>query len=259
MKISEIFIGKPSDGFFRRYAFVLFGFAYVTALTKIWPNPLDRPPELQLAGGWIYLIGFISWYLAFKTRAAFKLLTSQYPGYDFTAYNASHLRLMGYAKKHSPESNVIGVSVDELKSFVKQLKKAKSSKPGIWSNVSEGFSAGSKATGSYGSSAPSPKMSNSVSPLSGNSELDSKASAQVESHSSKSLFQAKSVHALSGAVITSYREEDGYMTYKYKCEVCGTLDGSTNSHYNVTRGNVLNTTSLCANCKTQFKVIIDGS
>ena len=269
MKISEIFIGKASDGFLRRYAFVLFAFTYIVIMSNIWPDPADRPHYIALAGGWLTIFGFFALYFAIKTKSAYRLLTKQYPGQDFTGCSTSHIRLMGYAKKHSPESNVLGVSIDELKSFVKQLKKAKNSKKGFFSEMADSFNAGRNATGSYGSNNSSTGKTNSVAPLSGSSAPTRTAdpisanqgdSTQSSASSSKSLFQAKSVHALSGAVITSYRDEDGYMTYKHKCEVCGALDSTTSrSHYNVTRGNVINTTSLCANCKNQFKVIIDGS
>jgi hypothetical protein len=238
-------------------------------MSNIWPNPSDRPYYIALAGGWLIIFGFFAWSFAFTTKSAYKLLTKQYPSQDFTGYSTSHIRLMGYAKKHSPESNVIGVSIGELENFVKQLKKAKSNTPGMFSAFAQGFKTGRNSAGSYGSNNSSTGKNNSPSPLSDSSISTRSAdstptnqgdSTQSNASSSKSLFQAKSVHALSGAVITSYRDEDGYMTYKHKCEVCGTLDTITSlSHYNVTRGNVINTTSLCANCKNQFKVIIDGS
>lgn len=260
MEISEIFIGKPSDGFFRRYAFALFAFAYLTALTKIWPNPLDRPAFLDLAGGWIVLLGLISWYLAFKTRAAFKLLTAQYPGQDFSAYNASHLRLMGYAKKHSPESNVTGSSIGELKSFVKQLKKAKSSKSGILSQLADGFTTGRNATGGIGSSISSHGASNSVSPLSGNPDLSTpKASlwpkctqgGVITKWDGKNLeYQILCTHcgddqrpkfsdggyvynSPSPIRVTINSEHDLNITYGYKCNICG-----NNSETRISNGNV---------------------
>ena len=248
MKISEIFIGKASDGFLRRYAFVLFAFTYMVIMSNIWPDPKERPYYIALAGGWITIFGFFAWYFAFQTKSAYRFLRKQYPGQDFTIYSTSHIRLMGYAKKHSPESNVIGVSIGELKDFVKQLRKAESNKPGMFSSFAQGFKTGRNTVGSYGSNNSSTGKNNSISPLSGNSEMvNPKASlwpectqgGTITKWDGKNLeYQIRCTHCgddqrpkgLNGGYVynspqpihvTVNSEHDLNITYGYKCNICG--------------------------------------
>jgi hypothetical protein len=249
MKISEIFIGKASDRFLRRYAFVLFAFTYIVIMSNIWPDPKDRPYYIALAGGWITIFGFFAWYYAIKTKSAYRLLTKQYPSHDFTTYSTSHIRLMGYAKKHSPESNVLGVSVSELKGFVKQLKEANRSKKGFFSQMADSYKAGKNATGSYGSNNPSTGKNNSIPPLSGNSDMAiPKASSlwpectqggTITKWDGKNLeYQIQCTHCgddqrpkgLNGGYVyntpqpirvTVNSEHDLNITYGYVCNICG--------------------------------------
>ncbi len=88
--------------------------------------------------------------------------------------------------------------------------------------------------------------------------------ASVESSTSspkqettKPLFEANNVVALSGAVVTSY--QDGMMKYRFKCESCGALDGDEHYTQAPRQGAAFESYKMCHKCNNQFKAIIKAA
>ena len=70
--------------------------------------------------------------------------------------------------------------------------------------------------------------------------------------------QKKYTHvALQGCVITESNSKTGSVTYKKKCEVCGTVQPGTTSTY-LTFG-TMNSSFMCSKCKNNQKIQIEAT
>jgi hypothetical protein len=83
------------------------------------------------------------------------------------------------------------------------------------------------------------------------------STSSPKQETTKPLFEANNVVALSGAVVTSY--QDGMIKYKFKCESCGALDGDEHYTQAPRQGAAFESYKTCHKCNIQFKAVIKAS
>lgn len=195
---------------------------------------------------------------------------------ELSNLGTKHISQMITLHKIDPSYDVLNMSANEIARIISEIDAEKRRQ--AMKALGTGFSLGFKVLGfglnvlSKGASYLGPSSTNSSAsgytpsnsagyPSAGNnvssSDVIESAPRPASTSPSKPLFQANSVVALSGAVVTWY--QDGMMKYRNKCETCGALGLDEFYTQAPQQYSSLDTYRRCFKCGTEFRVIIKAS
>jgi len=222
MRISEIFIGKPSDSFFRRYRFTLISVAYITFVVNVWPDGSGPQFFIALGGLLTFLVPIVFMY-AVATRHLYKLLCSKYPDHDFASYSPKEL----FALKKELKVNTIWGDMAE--SYSKGRNEAHQSIAGRKivagiSNRDSDISSGSgKSTAATGSSLhPECIQGGTITKWDGkNLEYQIRCTHCGDDQRPKNSSGGYQYNSPQPIRVIVNSEHDLNITYGYVCNICG--------------------------------------